>query len=71
MYKRIEESGHNILVYALDAPREERRERVRLRNIEKGNTFSMEVPDAIFEIASDMWEEPNGIECDKYEVVFV
>ncbi|MDP2548431.1 AAA family ATPase [Oceanobacter sp. 4_MG-2023] len=71
MYERIEESGHNILVYVLDAPREERRERVRLRNIEKGDTFSMEVPDAIFEIASDMWEEPNDIECDKYEVVFV
>lgn len=71
MYKRAEESGHNIVVYVLDAPRQERRERVRSRNIEKGNTFSMEIPDAIFEIASDMWEEPNDIECDKYEVIFV
>ena len=71
MYERIEESGHKILLYVLDASKEERRERVRSRNINKGETFSMEVPDAIFEIASDMWEEPDDSEYDKQEVIWV
>lgn len=71
MYERIKESGHEVLVYVLDAHREERKERVRNRNINKGSTFSMEVPDEIFEIASDMWEAPNDIECEEQEVIFV
>ena len=71
MYQRIKESGHEILVYVLDGPREERKERVRNRNLNKGSTFSMEVPDEIFEIASNMWEEPNDIECEEQEVIFV
>ena len=71
MYERIEESGHKFLVYVLDAPREERRERVRHRNFEKGSTFSMEVSDEVFEIASNMWEEPDSIECAEQEIVFV
>ena len=71
MYERIDNSGHEILVYVLDAPREERRERVRNRNIAKGSTFSMEVPDDLFEIASNMWEEPNDSECEAKEVIFV
>ena len=70
MYQRIEESGHKVLVYVLDAPREERRERVRYRNLEKGSTFSMAVSDEIFEMASNMWEEPDEIECTEQEVIF-
>lgn len=71
MYERIKESGHEVLVYVLDAPREERKERVRYRNLNKGSTYSMEVPDEIFEIASDMWEEPIDIECEEQDVIFV
>jgi len=71
MYERIKESGHEVLVYVLDSPRKERKERVRNRNLIKGTTFSMEVPDEIFEIASDMWEEPNDIEREEQEVIFV
>lgn len=71
MYTRIKESGHEVRVYVLDGPREERKERVRKRNLNKGSTFSMEVSDEIFEIASDMWEEPNDIECGEQEVIFV
>jgi predicted kinase len=58
-YKRSEASGLNLSVYVLDAPREVRRERVRRRNGEKGHTFSMVVPDHVFNIASDMWEPPD------------
>ena len=41
---------------ARDAPRDVRRERVERRNRDQGATFSMVVPPAIFELASDMWE---------------
>ncbi len=47
---------YNMIVYVLEADRLIRRERVKRRNIEKGDTYSMIVPDDIFEIASNMWE---------------
>ena len=71
MYERIKDSGHEILVYVLDAPREERRERVRNRNLIELSTFSMVVPDEIFEMASNLWEEPNDAECEDQEVIFI
>jgi hypothetical protein len=46
----------------LDAPRDVRRERVMRRNVEKGPTFSMVVPAPFFEMASDVWEEPDELE---------
>jgi hypothetical protein len=46
----------------LEASREVRRERVARRNIEKGPTFSMVVPDPVFEMASNMWQRPDDIE---------
>ncbi|BDU36770.1 AAA family ATPase [Vibrio nigripulchritudo] len=71
MYDLINESGHKVSVYVLDAPKEQRRKRVQYRNISEGSTFSMEVSDEVFELASNMWEEPNEIECTKQEVIFV
>lgn len=58
-YARSGRSGLNLQVYVLDAPREVRRARVMRRNEEKGDTFSMVVPEHIFDIASDMWEPPD------------
>ena len=40
----------------VDAPRDVRRERVEQRNLDRGATFAMVVPPAIFELASDLWE---------------
>jgi len=54
--------GFELAIYVVDAPRDIRRERVRRRNAEKGPTFSMVVPDHIFEIASDLWEPPDEFE---------
>jgi predicted kinase len=71
MYRRIEDSGHQLFIYVLDAPREVRRERVRRRNFEKGDTFSMVVPDEIIEMASDMWEKPDDIECSEHEIEII
>ena len=58
-YQRAEALGLSLNVYVLDAPRAVRLERVRRRNHEKGHTFSMVVPDHVFNIASDMWESPD------------
>ena len=71
MYARASDSGHELLVYVLDAPKDVRRERVRLRNLEKGTTYSMEVSDEVFEIASSMWEEPGDAECSEQAIEFV
>lgn len=71
LYERVDAAGYTLTVYVLDAPREVRRERVRERNRRKGETFSMEVPDAIFELASDLWEPPDEIECGGRDVRFI
>jgi predicted kinase len=64
IYARADAVGLTLVVHVLDADREVRRERVRRRNRERGSTFSMEVPDAIFELASDRWEAPDAAECE-------
>lgn len=58
-YRRADDAGHALAIYALDAPRDVRRERVERRNRERGPTFSMEVPLPFFEFASDLWEAPD------------
>jgi len=63
--------GHTLVIHVLDAPVDVRRERVRRRNAEKGATFSMMVPDHVFEMASSLWEVPDEIECEEFEVQFV
>ncbi len=55
-HARVREAGHELEVYVLEAPRDVRRARVEARNRERGETFAMVVPLAIFELASDMWE---------------
>jgi predicted kinase len=59
---RVRLEAFELAIYVVDAPRDIRRERVRRRNAERGPTFSMVVPDHIFEIASDLWEPPDEIE---------
>ncbi len=62
LYRRLDAAALDHLVYVMDAPRDVRRQRVRRRNRAKGATFSMIVPDHIFELASDMWEPPDEAE---------
>ena len=69
--QRIRDDGFQLAVYILDAPRDIRRERVRLRNTEKGPTFSMVVPDHVFDIASNMWEPPDDIEQGEIAIEYV
>src|SRR5579859_6807812 len=44
-YSLVQDAGYELTIYALDAPREVRRERVRKRNQEKGATYAMDVPE--------------------------
>lgn len=71
LYERAEAGAFDYTVYVLDVPVAERRERVRNRNVEKGPTFSMEVPDAVFDMASEMWEPFDNAECAGRDVQFV
>lgn len=71
LFARIDAAGYNYTVYVLDATREVRRERVRERNRQKGATFSMEVPDPIFDRASDMWEPLVDTECTGRDIRFI
>jgi predicted kinase/uncharacterized glyoxalase superfamily protein PhnB len=70
-YERIEQAGVAYILYVIDAARDVRRARVMKRNDEKGATFAMVVPPAIFEMASDRWEPPDAEECSGRDARFV
>ena len=61
-YAWVDAGAWDLTVHLLDAPRDVRRERVRRRNTVRGPTFSMPVPDEVFELASDLWEAPDELE---------
>lgn len=63
-YRRVDDAGVDLVVHLVDAPRELRRRRVVRRNLERGETFSMEVPPPVFELASDLWEPPDDDELE-------
>ena len=70
-YARVDAAGYSFKIYVLDAARETRRERVIERNQQRGETFSMEVPEHFFEMASDMWEAPDELESAKRDIQFL
>ena len=69
--RRVRTEGFDVVLYILDEPRDVRRERVRRRNTEMGSTFSMVVPDHVFEVASDMWEAPDDFEQSEITIEYV
>ena len=71
IYERARTQGLELKVFVLDAPLEVRRQRVRLRNLERGSTFSMLVPDHVFEMASQLWEAPDETEAADQELEFI
>jgi len=62
LYAELEGETRDYLVHVLETPREERKRRVRDRNVDKGETFAMLVSDEVFEMASDMWEPIDELE---------
>ena len=69
-YHRVETAGVPLSIHILDAPLEERRRRVRERNIEQGETFAMVVSDEVFDIASGMWEPIDEAEAAGRRVIY-
>jgi predicted kinase len=69
--ERVDAFDCGLTMYVLDASRELRRERVERRNQEMGDTYAMQVPPHIFEIASDMWQEPEPDECIGRDIRFL
>jgi predicted kinase len=64
LYPRIDaEPRADLKIWIVDADRDVRRARVEARNADRGATFKMIVPPAIFELASDLWEPPDEDEC--------
>jgi predicted kinase len=68
---RLDGQDRPVVLHVLDAPRDLRRERVRRRNRAQGATYSMTVPDAVFERASDLWEPVADDEVEGRETRFV
>lgn len=71
LYNQLDDAGYTLTVYVLEASVEIRRQRVTERNIQKGDTYSMEVPDHFFELANNMWEPPDDIECVQRDIRFI
>ena len=69
LYGWVEAEAAELTIHLIDAPRDVRRERVLGRNRDRGATFSVEVPPAFFELASDLWEPPDEGERERYRVV--
>ena len=69
--RRVQADGYGLILHVLDAPIEIRRERVRRRNQEQGSTFSMVVPDHVFEMASALWQPPDEVERSEFTIHFV
>jgi predicted kinase len=70
-YARVDAAGCKLTIFVLDPAREVRRARVQQRNQVQGDTFAMEVPPHIFELASDMWQPPDEEECRGRDVRFI
>ncbi|MCB1692242.1 MAG: ATP-binding protein [Pseudomonadales bacterium] len=62
LYEWADEAGFEVRVYVLDAPLHIRRERIRLRNLERGPTWSVDVTEEMFERSSGWWEPPDDTE---------
>jgi len=70
-YRRVDVEGYALKVYVLETPEDVRRERVRHRNTQQGDTFKMEVSDEIFELANRAWQAPDAIEARERDIEFM
>jgi predicted kinase len=68
---RVEARRYPMSIYVVDAPESIRRERVQMRNTQKTETFAMEVPDAIFDMANALWEPVDEAECRNFRINFI
>ena len=71
LYELANIAGYAVEVYVLEASTEVRRERVKQRNQQKGDTYFMDVPTKYFDLANDMWESPDSIESSVQNIQFI
>ncbi|XOV89954.1 MAG: AAA family ATPase [Pseudomonadota bacterium] len=60
--KRASDAGFVVQIHVLDAPLAIRRERVRQRNLARGNTWHLDITDEMFERSNGWWEPLAGEE---------
>ena len=65
-YDFAKEANVEVALYWLDISPEERWHRVQSRNVEKGETFAMEVPREMFDFMENEWEAPSDVEMSAY-----
>lgn len=70
-YRRVDGTDHELQVYLLNAPLEQRRQRVRERNAQESSTFKMQVSDDVFDLANSYWQEPTETECRERNIEIV
>lgn len=70
-YAKVAAQGIDLVIYVIEAPREVCRIRVARRNVEKGRTFTREIPADFFEVASDAWQPVLAEEAHGRDVRFV
>ena len=68
-YARAKASGVETRLHYLDIDSEIRRERVRLRNQQQGESYAMQVTDGMFDFVEDMFEAPSAEELSGAVVV--
>ena len=55
-------AGLAVRLHLLDVPADERWRRVEGRNSERGETFALEVPRAMFDFVERLWQAPDAAE---------
>lgn len=71
VFQRADELCCSVNLHLLDVPVDERAARVRRRNQERGETFSMIVPDEIFDAANAAWEPLLDEELERHAIRLV
>jgi len=70
-FKRLDGTDYSLCVHVMEADESTRRERVKHRNLSKGETYAMEVADEFFTMANNLWEPVDDNETDKLQIIYV
>lgn len=67
----VEDTDYALSAHVVDAAEQTRRERVHLRNLRKDETYAMDVPDAFFTMANNMWEPIEINESERLNLSYI
>ena len=68
---RLQQSGWTVKLHVIEAPKEARWQRVKKRNAERGETYSLHVSREMFDFVETMWEPPTPVELATLSAVVV